>query len=389
MRTILTLVFSFCFLACSQYQKEETGELDPSPRKFNEKLTLMPTDTLTIPIGQRSDVYSRCIRKCQIQGISYLGVVNQNTNEIEFYSLSRREDDFKIHFQQEGPDGVGSIRAFEYISDSTLLIGGSFRIRLYVTDLKGSLQQTINTYLVERKDKPFVQSYATNQPLLVDRIRKDLYVYTPVNTDYNLPGKWSGTMFLKIPELDDELARHVFELPSHLSKYVHGAYFSHSSHLMMDDRYLVLAIPFYNNILIYDLESEELIERPAGSKHFGDALPWDNAVSGMSESFYVPSNSYREIAYDEENKLLYRLAYRGVDYTGPDGQRRNWDNKPPSIIIINSDFEKVGEVDLPTNTIYTRSYFTHRGKLYLSLNHPNNNPSEDQMVFVGFKPEKL
>ena len=112
-------------------------------------------------------------------------------------------------------------------------------------------------------------------------------------------------------------------------------------------------------------------------------------MSGLSESFYVPSNSYREIAFDKENKLLYRLAYRGVDYTGPDGQRRNWDNKPPSVIIINSDFEKVGEVDLPINTIYTRMYFTHNGKLYLSLNHPDNNPSEDQMVFVGFKPEGI
>ena len=83
------------------------------------------------------------------------------------------------------------------------------------------------------------------------------------------------------------------------------------------------------------------------------------------------------------------MAYRGVDYIGADGQRRNWDNKLPSVIIINSNFEKVGEIDLPVNTIYNWMYFTHNGKLYLSLNHPDNNPSEDEMVFVGFKPEKL
>jgi hypothetical protein len=105
------------------------------------------------------------------------------------------------------------------------------------------------------------------------------------------------------------------------------------------------------------------------------------------EEFYVTSNSYRELAYDKENQLIYRLAYRKVDYSGPGGKNRTWDNKPPSIIILNSDFEKIGEVDLPVNTIYTRMFFTHDGKLYLSLNHPDNNPSEDQMVFVGFKPE--
>jgi len=359
------------------------------PRDFNESLTLVPTDTLTFPLGYRSNVYSKYIKKVEINGGEYLGVVNENMNELEFYALSNALDDFKINFKREGPNGVGKLMAFEVISDSTLLIGSTYRIRLYITDFEGNLQKTLKTDIVDRKGYPFVQNYYTNQPLMYNQSLQDLYLYTGVDTDYNGPGIWSGTIFLKIPNLLDESARHMFELPSHFYDYVHGAFFSHSSHLLMEDRYLVLAIPFYNNILIYDLEKEELIEREAGSKHFGDALPWDNAVSGMSESFYVPSNSYRELAYDEQNKLLYRLAYRKVDYVGPDGQRRNWDNKPPSVIMINSDFEKVGEVDLPVNTIYTRMYFTHDGKLYLSLNHPDNSPSEDEMVFVGYKPEKL
>jgi hypothetical protein len=134
-----------------------------------------------------------------------------------------------------------------------------------------------------------------------------------------------------------------------------------------------------------------MIEREGGSKYFGDVLPMEGSksTSDLHEEFYITSNSYRELAYDEENKLLYRLAYRGVDYTGPDGQQRNWDNKLPSVIIINSNFEKIGEIDLPVNQIYNWMYFTYNGKLYLSLNHPDNNPSEDEMVFVGFNPEKL
>jgi len=219
--------------------------------------------------------------------------------------------------------------------------------------------------------------------------KNDFYVFTRVDTDYNAPGIWSGTMFLKVPNDADRSAQHVFELPSHFDDYVHGAYFSHSSHLLIEDRYLVLGIPFYNNLLIYDLEKEELIEKAAGSKYFGDALPWSKPDNERHEEFYVSSNSYRELAYDDENGTMYRIAYRGVDYVGPDGQRRNWDNKSPSVVIINEDFEKVGEVDLSQNTYDTRSYFTYDSKLYLSLNHPENNPSEDRMVFVGFKPEKL
>ena len=113
-----------------------------------------------------------------------MGVVNQNTNDIEFYSMTRREDDFKIHFQEEGPNGVGSIRAFESISDSTLLIGSSYGIRLYVTDLEGNLKKILNTYHVERTGFPAIQLYYTQQPLIVDKIKGDLYVFARGSMDY-------------------------------------------------------------------------------------------------------------------------------------------------------------------------------------------------------------
>lgn len=316
-------------------------------------------------------------------------MVNENTNELEFYDLTGSKGNFKISFQVDGPNGINQLKAFEVISDSSLLIGSNYRLRLYVSDLSGNILRIVNTYEVERKDKPYVPIYYTFQPLVVSKKKNDFLVFTKVDTDYDGPAIWSGTTFLKITDMQDESAKHVFELPSHLSKFVHRAYFSHSSHLLLDDRYIIFGIPFYNNLLIFDLEHEELIERKSGSRHFGDALPWDHPTMEGHVEFYVTSNSYRELAYDDENKLLYRLAYQGVDYTGPDGMRRNWDNKPPSVIIINSDFEKVGEVGLPVNTVYTRTYFTHNGKLYLSLNHPDNNPSEDQMVFVGYKPEGI
>ena len=376
-------------LLCLSASCQEVKELDPTPREFDQKMTLVPTDTLTIPIGHRSDVYSRYVKASIINNIPYLGVVNVNTNDLEFYALSDKGEDFKVRFHLDGPNAVGQLKAFEVISDSTLFIASSYRIRLYVTDFEGNLKKTIETHDTSRNGKPFVQMYYTQSPLVYHKDMDDFYVFTRVDTDYFSPGIWSGTMFLKIQNRDDESITHMFELPSRFNKYVYSGYFSHSSHVLVDDRHLVFGVPFYNNILVYDLEKETLIERKAGSKHFGDALPWDNPDMGRDEEFYVTSNSYRELAYDEQNKLLYRLAYRKVDYIGPNGQQRNWDNKLPSVVILDSNFKKVGEVDLPKNTIHTRMYFTHNGKLYLSLNHPDNNPSEDEMVFVGFKPEKL
>ncbi|WP_439484231.1 DUF4221 family protein [Cyclobacterium plantarum] len=387
-KKIIPILFGLISMAMGNSCTTDNS-LDPTARKFTEKMTLVPADTMTIPIGYRSNVYSKYIKKAVIDGLPYLGVVNENTNELEFYALSKRGDDFKVQFDLDGPNAVGQLKAFEMISDSTLLVASTYRIRLYVTDLEGNLKNTIKTDDTGRKGKPYVQMFYTNRPLLHQKENDDFYVFTGVDTDYNGPGIWSGTMFMRISNDTNETIQHVFELPAYFNDFIHGAYFSDGSHILLEDRYLVLGIPFYNDMLIFDLEKNDLMSKPAGSKHFGDALPWENPNMDGHEEFYVTSNSYREVVYDEKNQLLYRLAYQGVDYIGPDGQRRNWDNKPPSVIMINSDFEKVGEVDLPLNTIYTRMYFTHDGKLYLSLNHPDNNPSEDQMVFVGFKPEEL
>ena len=82
------------------------------------------------------------------------------------------------------------------------------------------------------------------------------------------------------------------------------------------------------------------------------------------------------------------MALRGVDYIDLDGQKRNAEDKVPSLIILDEDLVKVGEFDLPANTFYTRTSFSYKGKIYLPLNPHNGKISEDELVFVGFEPVK-
>src|SRR5690554_3525493 len=141
------LIWLFCLLSCNQNGE---NDLDTAPRIYNDRLTLIPSDTLVIPISDRSNVYSRYVKKCRIKGKPYLGVVNENTNELEFYDLADAKGNFKISFQSDGPNGINQIKAFEMISDSTLLIGSNYRLRLYVSDLKGNILRILNTYGMER-----------------------------------------------------------------------------------------------------------------------------------------------------------------------------------------------------------------------------------------------
>src|SRR5690606_15774151 len=129
------LIWLCCLISCNQ--NTENG-LDTVPRIYNDRITLIPLDTLVIPLSSRSNVYSNYVKKCLIKGKPYLGVVNENTNELEFYHLADPKGNFKIVFQEDGPNGINQIRAFEIMSDSTLLIGSNYRLRLYVSDLNGN-----------------------------------------------------------------------------------------------------------------------------------------------------------------------------------------------------------------------------------------------------------
>lgn len=354
MRNILLCLMWLLGLSSCSHDIE--NGLDTSPRSYRDKMTLIPSDTLVILMGDRSNIYSRYVKACQINGNPYLGIVNESTNELEFYSLADAKGNFKVSFQKDGPNGIGQLKGFELESDSTLFIGSTLRTRIYKTDLLGNVKAIVTTL---NENRAFIQKYSTINPLIHDTKRGGLIAFINNDADYNVPGFWSGKAFMKIRFFDEkEPLEFFFKLPKDLSQYVHGAFFSHSSHVLAGGRHLILGLPFYNDLFIYDMDSGSLKQSPAGSKHFGDAMPWDNPTSGMSESFYVPSNSYREMAYDEGAELLYRIAYQGVDYIGTDGLRRNWDNKLPSIIILDKGFEKVGEVDLSQNTYDTRSFFT-------------------------------
>lgn len=375
-----------CLVSCEE-QASTSQSLDPTPRKFDDLVTLALSDTISIPIGQRTNVFSKYISKTRINDKDYLGLVNENTNHLEFYPLSDNTEKFSIKYQQEGPNGVRTIKAFEVMSDSTLLIGSSWRRELYITDFSGNVLQRIKSVEIEREDnKPFVQLYYTNQPLIYNRTKNTIFTFAAGDQDYNSPGLWSGTYFMKFTLGDRPLMEHVLNLPSHLSPLVYSAFFSHTSHLLKGDDQLIVSLPFLNDLLIYNIDSEALTYAAAGHSGHGDILPLDNPSPYHDQQEYVESDSYREIVYDQETGYLYRFAYEGLAYKDLDGRRRNWDNKRPSIIILDNNMKKVGEYVLPQNQFYTRMFFTHQGKLYISINHPDNNPSEDELIFVGLKP---
>jgi len=99
---------------------------------------------------------------------------------------------------------------------------------------------------------------------------------------------------------------------------------------------------------------------------------------------------YGDIVYDPYREVYYRFAYH---YTELDS-KKNWrgsavfGRKKFSVIILNKDFEVVGETLFPEAVYNSYVFFVHRDGLYISRDYQiNYDQSEDYMTFELFSLE--
>ena len=60
--------------------------------------------------------------------------------------------------------------------------------------------------------------------------------------------------------------------------------------------------------------------------------------------------------------------------------------KPLYVVILDKNFRKIGEVELPDNKHYFMNYFISERGLFISNSHPHNRDNnENQLSFTCYK----
>jgi len=96
---------------------------------------------------------------------------------------------------------------------------------------------------------------------------------------------------------------------------------------------------------------------------------------------------YDYILYDEHRKVYYRFVKLGIE-SSPQDDLEKLSSFPPlvSIIIIDDNFRKVGEVELPKGKFLFSNAFVGEEGLYISNNHPSNpEMQDDKLSFTLFE----
>lgn len=96
----LNLVFLIALTASCNFSAGDNA-LNPIPREFKDQVTLVPSDTLRIRLENTSNIHSNYLALEEFDGEPYLGVVNENSNELEFYPLKASHKKFKVKLQEK------------------------------------------------------------------------------------------------------------------------------------------------------------------------------------------------------------------------------------------------------------------------------------------------
>lgn len=101
------------------------------------------------------------------------------------------------------------------------------------------------------------------------------------------------------------------------------------------------------------------------------------------------SPSYHHLLYDKYRKVFYRFALMPYEYPANKSPMEEDTGREFSVIILNENYEIVGETKFPGNKYAYRLWFIGKKGLYLSLNNQGNpNFDENELKFQCFTLEE-
>jgi hypothetical protein len=301
-------------------------------------------------------------------------------NSILFYDLESAEYLFKVDMEEEGQNGVGT--AFGYfIEDLDNIYLTSSLAGITKVDTSGTKKQFIE---YRKTDRGFqlVQNYASFSYFYTPGIIYNGKIYI---TQKAYPGmnKLDVPVSVVIDTLKDKYEEMPFRFPDMVEGYS-VADFSRD----FNGKQFIYSFHWNENIYVIDIETNEEKAIPAKSKYINKLtttkIPDDRDLSYKA---FLESSHYNNLLYDKYRNVYYRFVTIGSEVTEnpkysffdiyTNGSIRF------SVIILDKDFNIIGETLFPKYTYHPSIAFVHKNGLYISDSHILN-PSFDENT-LSFK----
>ena len=355
------------------------------PIDYGTELTA--TDSICLSIDEHTHYESKSIFQFEENGHEYLSFLNEKASyKVHIYDLDTKQVIKTIHLQKEGRNAMPSTNGCFPLSSKHFLIttwNGVFGIineKGEVENKNSFWKDSVNFHAF---DHICCMSYTYRPAIIKDSIlyfsqsllkyprKKDEWDKIPIFAYADLHKKKLGWTELRYPSIfnKDEIDYILYD-PEISYTYT--------------GKEVVVSLGQYDSIFV----SSDFKHKKAynAKSHY---LPHVRPVSQNLQIDLFKTIHDRglqphchHLMYDKYRKVFYRFALM------PDDNIKPFSNNPHqsfSIIILNKDYEIIGETKFPGNTYAHHLCFVGKKGLYISENNENNPQfDENKLVFRCF-----
>lgn len=334
-------------------------------------------------IGDKVAPVTDAMQLVKINDLECLVYLNSFSNSLEIFELENGVHKETLKYDFDGPEGVGEIRGFYYLSeDSILLTSKSFRL----ISLVNSESHVVDKLSYQKNDEitgPFYSRSDYNNMIQVGdgKLFFTQYPRSPWNA-LSIESFENSHIEFFYDLKTGNVGRLAFGYPRELrEKYDYPPYFCRVK-VKQDFYYAFL----YSNQIFH---AEEGVLKPYKiTAEVPPVLPYTKPSDPLeSMQFSIASPSIRNFLYDEYNEVFYVIYYLGQDFDASKKISQVAENKYEAVVIVlDSDLTFLTSVDISTYTLNLQNVFVAKNGLYISDNNELNPTfDENYLTFSRFE----
>ena len=365
-KTFLFLLLFACMISCSE-----------DKRDVNDSMSLVPTeDYLEYEIDSDSEVPIYNLYTFEDNSTEYLTFSNRYSRTILIYELLTGKFVKKVEFAGEGPNGIGQwlygymMKDFDHI-----YVPSAHKAELFLSDTTGVLRKRID-YVFTEEGMKTVRLYYMNQ-YNVQLTFIDNLLYIPQNLNATLgEDRWveESPVCIVVDTITHKVKRLPMGFPQLISgrdvRNTIGGDLSYSQ--VYDGTNFVYSFSMDEKLYKVHHQTGDIKTYPVKSRYVKN-LKFEKVLQDFPLLVKKTCEiaEYGNIFYDKYRKVYYRFVYPeteldvNLDYL----KILHTGKKEFSIMILDEEFNILGETKFPAFTYVPHICFIREDGLYISTSH--------------------
>ena len=352
----------------------------------NYSYTLQTVDTF-LNYHLSSDVkVPLMMRSCMDgAGKEYFYFQNGILPDLLIYDIHNETLVKRVKFKEEGPDAIegGFLFGFMMTDCNHIYISSLAKPELYATDTTACIKRMMS-YAETADGYKLRCCFLDNGAFQF--IDGKLYIPQDVNFRFGKEVMEKSALLCSLDTLSGEVKALPFKFPKIGSSIRIGSpnIVNTDYQFCFNGQEFVYSFAYMDDLMVVNPLTHQMEYKPIKSRYIGEMKPFssENTNIAVLQREYCEHPSYGKIIYDSYNKVYYRVVYvpQEIDKDVDALSLFRTGRKQFSIMILDEDFNVIGEHLFPPYTYNPRLSFVSKGKLYISLNNIMNPDYSDDVI---------